>query len=688
MANQITDNRTPINAADSATGYVDISGSAAGSLDTEIFFEGTGSIGQYMASTLDGLLYDYGSAQNLSSNVFYFLINCGVVGLLDTKALGGFRIRFTGATVTDWFEVYVAGSDEWPTSFAGGWTLFVVDIEDARSTAVTNGWVSGTTPATSAIQRVGWAGITAGTMPRMVDNTWMDAMYRLADGNPSIIIEGRNAGVTDWTWDNVVSEMTLINNPVARNADGGAITLSGPVQFGINDTSTHAFNDTNKIILWDNQEYAPSDLYKLSALGNAGGTTNVTMGVKTGTGPDATGAQGVVVAAAATGARWDVDFNDPNIDGANFYGCSFIHAGALLLDDPAVSVISSLYIDCTSALISNSEQLRISVVNANTLDDVAFMTTDDIGDIKNSTFEFSDGHAIELTTPRIAAQTSTGNIFTGYTETNGSTDAALYNNTAGLVDISVVDGALFYYKNGTSASTTVTVSVGISITGLSEGTRGVMIGDGGIEDGNELLGGYANSGGTITGAFGGSTPQSVIVRARNGGIVNAAILEDNGTGNTDYTDDAREAVGADDVLLLPATPALNDAFYFGGIAEFEKILIDVSTAGDTYVATWEYWNGAWVALTATDDTNSFQTVGWNSIEFTKPSDWATTSFNTQGPFYYVRLRVTTGGGTQPKAEGITLNKTTKYLPFSSTGTIQSGTGLVSTAVWIRDIINL
>ena len=150
MANQITDNRTSVDTAEAATNYVDISGSAAGTADNEIFIQGSNSIGQYLGSSLDGLLYNAGSAQDWSNNVFYIWINCGIVGLLDTKANGGFRIRFTGATVTDWFEVYVGGSDSWPPTIEGGWAQFVVDIETARADAVTNSWTNGTTPSTTA----------------------------------------------------------------------------------------------------------------------------------------------------------------------------------------------------------------------------------------------------------------------------------------------------------------------------------------------------------------------------------------------------------------------------------------------------------------------------------------------------------------------------------------------------------
>jgi len=684
MANQITDNRTPLFVAQTsgpASETWEASGGGGSVIeDVDIYIEGTTSVAEQISSSRRVMLFDNGSTQDLSNGHVYIWVNCGIVGILDTKAAGGMTVRLTGPTSTNFVEWYVGGSDSWPPSIQGGWAMFVVDTASATSNT------GGTPPALTAIQKIGISAITNGTMTKSSDNTWVDAGWFLADGTPGIIVEGQNGGATDW-------DFADINTQVGTSAgtfvpgDGGSWVCNTPIQFGINDTSTHGFTDTNQTILWSDQEFAAADLYALTALGNSGGTTNVTMGIKSGTGDAATGAQGCTFLAAATGVRWSMDFTDADLDAIGLYGCSFAHGSDFALNLGAVEVTSSQYLDCTSALVSNSLQLRNLIVNANTLDDVAFMTTDDIGDIKYCTFEFSDGHAIELTTPRIATQTSTGNIFTGFTQTNGSTDAALYNNTAGLVDISVLSGALFYYKNGTSASTTVTVSVNIEITGLTEGTRGVMIGDGGVEDGNELLGGYANISGIVTGSFGGSTPQDVIVRARNGGIINAAILEDNGTGNTDYTDAARDSVGSNDVTLLPATPAINDAFYFGGIAEFEKVLLNITTAGDTYVLLLEYWNGAWVSLTATDNTNSFFTLGWNSISFTAPGDWATTTFNSQGPFYYIRARATTGGGTQPFAENITLNGTTKYKPFSSTGTIIASSGLSSTAVWVEDTIN-
>lgn len=275
------------------------------------------------------------------------------------------------------------------------------------------------------------------------------------------------------------------------------------------------------------------------------------------------------------------------------------------------------------------------------------------------------------------------NTGTGETHTFYSTKAAILNTSGGLVTINVTGGSTPYVRNdGYGSTAEVNVSVPLEINGVTEGTRGVMIA---TDDASELLGGYANASGIVSGSYSGATPRSVVVKARNSGIINAAIQEDSGTGFTDFSIDARDKTGTNDVDLLPPSPAVNDAFYFGGLVTFEEILINVTTAGSTYVLTWEYWDGGtWQPLTVVDGTNSFQTSGWNNVAFTAPSNWMTTTINSQGPFFYVRARVTTGGGAQPQAEEITLNKTTKYLPFEVNGTIQSGTGLAVTAVWIED----
>ena len=469
MANQITDNRTLVDSANATTNFVDLAGTAAGTQDTEILIQGTASIGEQIGSTLNGLLYNAGSAQNWSNNVFYLWINCGIVGLLDTKANGGFRIRFTGATVTDWFEVYVAGSDDWPPAIAGGWTQFVVDIETARSTAVTNGWTNGTTPATSAIQRVGWAGITGGSMPRMVDNTWLDEIRRLPDGNPGIIVEGRNAGTTDWNSSDIFTQLGNATGTFVPSA-GGAWKINTPIQFGINDTSTHGFTDTNAVWLWDNAEFVPDDVYSISALGNSGGTTNVTFGIKTGTGNDAVGAQGLTIASASTGPRWSMDFDDPDLDSIGLFGCNFIHGNDFQIDDAAVEMTSCVILDTTTLTLGGGLLLRSSIVDANTADGVAFITASDPSRIRYCSFAFSDGHAIEITSATGSPFSFLGNTFSGYGANNTTDSAILVDGLTLTLNISD-GGGTPTVREINSASVTVNNNISVTITGMKDNTE-------------------------------------------------------------------------------------------------------------------------------------------------------------------------------------------------------------------------
>lgn len=130
------------------------------------------------------------------------------------------------------------------------------------------------------------------------------------------------------------------------------------------------------------------------------------------------------------------------------------------------------------------------------------------------------------------------------------------------------------------------------------------------------------------------------------------VVEDYDAGGSDYQLLSSSSSGAgytSDYQLLPDTEAVSDAVYFGGAIPFCELAIDMDTnathTSDSLV--WEYWDGsAWSTLTLTRDSTdttaqdgkrSFQRDG--AIAFIPPSDWATTSVNSQSA-YWVRARVT------------------------------------------------
>lgn len=109
--------------------------------------------------------------------------------------------------------------------------------------------------------------------------------------------------------------------------------------------------------------------------------------------------------------------------------------------------------------------------------------------------------------------------------------------------------------------------------------------------------------------------------------------------------------------FLPAVPAVGDQVLFGidilvaDSGPFASLVFDIGTA-ITNVTTiaWEYWNGAWVALTVQDNTDAdgamtgvaFDTTGVKSVHWVQPSDWTNVIVNAIDAFW-VRARVTAIG---------------------------------------------
>ena len=134
------------------------------------------------------------------------------------------------------------------------------------------------------------------------------------------------------------------------------------------------------------------------------------------------------------------------------------------------------------------------------------------------------------------------------------------------------------------------------------------------------------------------------------GAVDGAIADDGGV-QTDETAQANSPA-ANDMTLLPAVPAVNDAYYFGLSTPWDWLSLNIGTAGaGTWTIKWEYWNGStWVELPSGyyDTSNGFRNGGKQSVSFVRPTDWATSSIMLMD-LYWVRARVSSYSSvtTQP-----------------------------------------
>ena len=88
----------------------------------------------------------------------------------------------------------------------------------------------------------------------------------------------------------------------------------------------------------------------------------------------------------------------------------------------------------------------------------------------------------------------------------------------------------------------------------------------------------------------------------------------------------------------------SDYLYLGSSSTFGGVTFNFKSRGANYNLVVQYWTGtAWVTLGPangySDDTNGFQSSG--PITWNVPLNWNTTTVNSQGPYYYIRISTTT-----------------------------------------------
>ena len=261
------------------------------------------------------------------------------------------------------------------------------------------------------------------------------------------------------------------------------------------------------------------------------------------------------------------------------------------------------------------------------------------------------------------------------------------NSSGGSVTINALGDTSI--TTNTGPNITINNAVTATVGGTSEGAAVKVIAEetvGSVTLGDVLMEKLSDSNGEASFTHNYEGDLDVTVRCRASGLPTAAIADDNGS----YTDETTAAnqQTVDDMNLLPTTPVVNqDGYLFGHAEEFNQLKINISTVGvGGGTITWQYWNGAWTNLSGVSDgTQSFSQSGTNYVSWTMPSDWATTTINSQGPYKFVRARFTAGSfSTAPKGKKCSLD-VNRYLPFVQTFTITS-TGLNAIVTWIRDTI--
>jgi len=689
-----TDLRTQITGFDSTTNVTTTGSGPTLQTATGLWYETTGAMSSQWSNTGQEEIHESSlTSRNLSDAVLYGLIKDNLV---DTYANQGIQLVIGDGTDLIGYDVAGADAQGIPLeNYYFGIKLDVSVIVATPGTAFTAFAGSEANLDQTAITQAGYGGIHLSKASGNSVNCFFDALYFGANDSYHLRINGGTSGTPETTADVVADDVTggwgIMSNPV-----GSVFYFFAPTEWGEPTANADVyFNIDGETWLWlgDNGGGRAIDfnhwLFRL--VGNATDTIDISWSNLSITS---------VGVAATFFCGVDGSLNDTNVDNIAFDSVSFTDLSTIgFPPQNANHTFDNITFNTCLAAYPNSCNGTNWIFNDCTSISGAMGlgVAGDCDNLDGVIFNYVSGtprHAIIIT----ATGTYDFNnfFFNGY-GADGSATAAVNNQSGGAVTINVLGGDTPTVLNGTSATTTINNSVTVTVDGVAEGTAIKVIANetaGTVTAGDVLGQGLADNTGTYSfsqnyeGAFGAGL--DVLIVARNQGLPNAAIADDGGV-LTDETTAANSGT-SNDMTLTPASPAVNDAYYWGHSEQFPQMKVNVSTAGSGLTITWEYWNGStWTALSGvTDGTSSFTTSGLNYVSWTLPGNWATTTVNSQGPYYYVRARLS-AVSTPVQATGRWSSlDVTRYLPIPPQGVLQrtiTSSGLTVTLSQQEDTIS-
>lgn len=565
--------------------------------DTASMKEGIASIcGTMKSSGTNDATFTPTTPISVTNKHLRFWLYCIQGGLVETYANGGIQIGVTDGTNTAFF--YVGGRNTYP----GGWHNFVVDMSKTPD--------SGTMPTgniTVYTLRIVLTGLA-----KNVINTWIDNLC-VCDG---LVTYGDDAGgYYDFEKIFAIVDTPSTGGLGVLTKKAGVYCLTGSMEFG-GAASATKFQAKSQVVVFENRldkagtgSLINTNLMNFTVVdsGNVSYTTEFILGSKSGT----SGVEGCTIRVQNTNqlAKFKIDGGtDTDVDNFKLYGSTILDASTLKFPANAANVEilncnfeSADEVMATTAIITNC-----NFVAAN--DEAVALVSGNTHNLTYCNF-MSNSNAIRI--PTAGTYTLSGCKFI-----NNTID--IDNTSGGAVIINCTNGS-DPSQSKVTGNTTINNAVTLSVTVKDE------------------------AGANIQNA-------RVAIQRTTTNSMTGAVADDGGS-QTNQTTEANNAT-ANDMTLLPATPAVNDAYYFGAAEPFYKLRINIGQNGaGTWTIVWEYYNGAsWATIPDVfDKTNGFRAgTGNKDVAFSPPSDWATTTIQSITAFW-VRARVSayTSVTTQP-----------------------------------------
>ena len=323
MALTVTTDLSVVDQAESATPWT------TGSLDPAKFVQGSNSIGWYAGKNARSVNGVGGkSIAHAAGDHLYFWMASDVISVAEPQTTGTTtasgltcRVTLSGGAYREW---HVAGSDTWD----GGWRLFVIDLGHTGSQLYAS---SGTWSTANNITDVAFYVdlSNSGNIRNVPANQYNDAI-RCGTG-----FTAYNTSAADAAFD--FSDIAAITDAVANKLpfgylDPGMKTLGLWCRITLGDgasTNHLDFNSSGETVEFlerdgtDGYGFVADGLYGVEVVANSTGTDqDFQMGIKVGTGTNASGRGGTKISAGGPNVVWYFEAVDADLHNFKMYGCT------------------------------------------------------------------------------------------------------------------------------------------------------------------------------------------------------------------------------------------------------------------------------------------------------------------------------------------------------------------------------
>jgi hypothetical protein len=475
MTVSVAFNGTPINAADSLTGWtaLKISGTGGGpsAAAADGSIEGSGAVTAQVSRQFVALYYDLGAGNELDFGVgganegqlIYIWGNFLAAALLNNQNANGLGIFLESSTPGT--AQYHCWTFDGADTYAGGWKRFILDPTLSASTS------SGTAINTGAIRYIGLFADVGGTTARF-DNLIVDSI----DVGTGLTVTGTS---TLGLFEELVADETTNRYGVVTslNESETAFQLAGKLVLGDTTTTSTISDEDSKVFIVEPKYYngtavvnsVPASFFGIDVVGGTG-TQSLILGQEVGT---TDGRNGVTIVGNDS-YQFNIDFSDGNVETGDWLGCTLENVdGTLSFDSSSHKFRGNTLVQCGSiSFVAGSTASDCSFVSSGqvvlnttaSLSSCSFtestataaVTTTEIENLSSCSFtKGTSGHAVELT--------SVGDGSMNWSCTASGYDAGV---TGSDVAVTTPTGDETIYVNVGSGALTINVADGATIPSI------------------------------------------------------------------------------------------------------------------------------------------------------------------------------------------------------------------------------